>query len=76
MLRLHGSIGEMQIERRVKCNLLRKDLLHGNVHPTGLCGFSLETSEDEEKAFREGSLKLRIDESDFVLDLNNFKATG
>ena len=76
ILNLSGSIGESIVDKRVECNLLRKDLLHGNVHPTGLCGFSLETSEDEEKAFREGLLKLRIAGSDFVLNLNNFNATG
>ena len=58
MLRLHGSIGEMQIDRRVECNLLRNDLLHKKIHPTGLCGFSLKASEDAVKAYRNDLLKL------------------
>ena len=76
MLRLHGSIGEMQIDRRVECNLLRKDLLQKKVHPTGLCGFLLEAREDVVKAYRKGLLKLEIEESDFSLILNNFNAVG
>ena len=39
MLRLHGSLGEMKIDKRVACNLLRKDLLDKKIHPTGLFGF-------------------------------------
>ena len=58
MLRLHGSTVEMQVDRRVECNLLRKDLLHKKIHPTGFCGFSLEAHEDVVKAYRNGLLKL------------------
>ena len=76
MLRLHGSTGEMQIDRRVECNLLRKDLLHKEMHPTGLCGFSLEAHEDVVKAYRKGLLKLQIEESSYSLLLNNFNAVG
>ena len=76
MLRLQGSIGEMKIDKRVVCNLLRKDLLNKKIHPTGLCGFLLEVDEDIVKAYVKGAMKLQIEESGFSLMVNSFKAAG